>query len=166
MSPALTAILLVLGQTLVAQAEPSPKVQYEQLLQEYSTVTGSFRAAETDDQRNRAVERTGDLPQKFVALADKFPDDPVALQSLRQAVQAVNAVDTLAQQAWELNRESFPPGAPAVTAAFVGSPNGHSSGGGGPSGMRPSRPCFAYWDKGLGRWELRTSRRSRIVLPA
>jgi hypothetical protein len=114
---ALATILLTLGQTLATMQEnPEPTVQYDKLLKAYSTAAGSFRAAQTDLERKQAVARTAELPQRFVALAEKYRYDPVALLALRQAVQAVNAVDSLTQQAWEINREAFPAGSSSDSA--------------------------------------------------
>jgi hypothetical protein len=93
-----------------AQDQPEPAAQYQELLKAYSTAAGSFRAATTDVERKQAVERTAEFPQKFIELADKHRTDPVALLALRQAVQAVNSLDSLTQQAWEMNREAFPDG--------------------------------------------------------
>ena len=115
-APLVMALVAIGVATAAAQDPPSPTAQYEELLKAYSTAAGSFRAAETDLERKQAVEWTAELPRKFVALADKYRDDPVALLALRQAVQAVNAVDSLTQQAWEMNRESFPEGSSSESA--------------------------------------------------
>jgi hypothetical protein len=76
----------------------------------YNTAAGAFRKATTDEERNAAVKGLDEFPKKFLDLADANPSDAIALQALRQAVQAVNSVDSLAQHAWEMNRRAFPAG--------------------------------------------------------
>ena len=88
----------------------TPAEQYRDLLKAYNTAGGLFRAAKTDEQRKTAVERLGEFPGQFLDLADRNPTDPVALTAMRQAVQAVISVDSLAQQAAEMNRTAFPTG--------------------------------------------------------
>ena len=43
-------------------------------------------------------------------LAEKNPKDPIALEALLQVVRVVNAVDSLIQVAWEMNKTAFPAG--------------------------------------------------------
>lgn len=107
----LASVLLAFGVASVAAHDQlESAVQYQEFLKEYSIVGREFRAAKTDLQRKEAVERFAEFPQKFIELADKHRDDPVALLALRQAIQAVISVDSLTQQAWEMNREEFPAG--------------------------------------------------------
>jgi len=101
-------------------AEPeAPAAQYQELLKEYSPVSGAFRAAATDLQRKQAVEQFAEFPQKFIDLADKHRDDPVALPALRQAIQAVISVDSQTQYCWEMNREEFPVGSPSDSSSRI-----------------------------------------------
>ena len=120
MKSPLAIVLLVLSVTSAAvQDQPEPSAQYQELLKAYSTASRAFRAAETDLQRKQAVEQFDEYPQKFLDLADKYPADSVALLALRQAVQAVISVDSLAQQAWEMNREAFPVGSPSDSSSRI-----------------------------------------------
>ena len=69
-----------------------------------------MRKAKTDRQRKAAVARIGTYPPKFVELAEQFPNDPIALVALRQAVQSLCTTDSAAQITWETNRSDFPAG--------------------------------------------------------
>jgi hypothetical protein len=88
----------------------TPAEQYKALLREYRPASGGMRKAKTDLERRVAVERLATYPQKFVKLAEKNPKDPITLEVLKQAVQAVASTDSAAQIAWETNRSDFPAG--------------------------------------------------------
>ncbi len=88
----------------------TPAEQYAALLREYRPASGGIRKAKTDPQRKAAVERLGTFPPKFLELAEKHPNDPIALVAIKQAVQAVGSTDSAAQIAWETNRSDFPAG--------------------------------------------------------
>jgi len=103
-----------------SQTDPgTPAEQFAALLREYGATSGAFRKASTDRQRKSAVERLDEFPQQFLDLADRNPADPVALKALRQAIQAVISVDSLAQQAWETNRDAFPTGSQSDSASRI-----------------------------------------------
>lgn len=110
------AILAWSATLAAAQDSPEPAARYEQLMKEYTTASGAFRAAEADEQRKAAVERFASFSDKFIDLADKHGDDPVALKALRQAVQAVISLDSQYQMCWEMNREAFPAVVPSDSA--------------------------------------------------
>jgi hypothetical protein len=115
MRPLLIAIsVLSWGQPFVAEAgqsEPSKANQeYSAIFKAYSSVSGGLRDAKTDAERKAAVERLGAFASKFVDLAAKHPQDPIALTALRQAVQIVGSTDSGALQAWEMNTSDFPTG--------------------------------------------------------
>ncbi len=94
-----------------AQDDPgTPKQQYSALMKEYNPASGALRKAMTDLDRKAAVERLATFASRFIALAEKHPDDPVALTALKQAVQAVGSTDSAAQITWETNRSDFPAG--------------------------------------------------------
>jgi hypothetical protein len=115
MKPILAAILMLplslstsAGE---AQDKPTtPKQQYAALLKKYGPVSGALRKASSDLERKAAVERLAEFSSKFIGLAEKYPDDPVALTALRQAVQAVGSTDSATQITWETNRSEFPAG--------------------------------------------------------
>jgi len=96
----------------------TPAEQYRKHLKAYGAAT-AFRKAKTDQQRKMAVEQLDEFPQKFLDLADGSPADPVALKALRQAIQAVISVDSLAQQSWEMNRGEFPTGSQGDSASRI-----------------------------------------------
>ena len=94
-----------------SQAAPgTPAEQYAALLKEYGPISRGMRDAKTDAQRKVAVERLSKFPSKFIDLAELHSKDPIALQSLRQAVQALGTTDSAAQITWETNRSEFPRG--------------------------------------------------------
>ncbi len=97
----------------------TPAQQYREHLKAYGAASGAFRKAKTDQQRKIAVERLDEFPQKFLDLADRNPADPVALQALRQAIQAVISVDSLAQQSSDMNRDAFPTGSRGDSASRI-----------------------------------------------
>ncbi|MFT5526741.1 MAG: hypothetical protein ACI9G1_003111 [Pirellulaceae bacterium] len=84
--------------------------QYATLLREYRPISVGMREAKTDLQRKAAVENLGKFPIRFVQLAKKHADDPIALVILRQAIQIANSTDSAAQIAWETNSSDFPRG--------------------------------------------------------
>lgn len=84
--------------------------RYSTIFKEYSRVSGDLRGAKTDLERKAAVERASAFSSKFIELAAKHPDDPVALTALRQAVQIVVSTDSAAQTVWEINESEFPVG--------------------------------------------------------
>ena len=121
MKPPLAALLVVGISLTVTAAEDqrTPAEQYREHLKAYSDVSREFRKAKTDQQRKMAVEQLDEFPQKFLDLADRNPADPIALTALRQAVQAVISVDSLAQQSWEMNRDAFPAGSQGDSAGRI-----------------------------------------------
>jgi hypothetical protein len=114
---ALLPVMSLLVSTIAA--EPTPAEQFRELQKAYNAVSGEFRKAETDQQRKAAVEHLDGFPGKFLELADGNPTDPVALKALRQAVQAVISVDSLAQHAREMNRDAFPAGSQGDSAGRI-----------------------------------------------
>src|SRR5262245_43729622 len=71
---------------------PSPAERYKALLKEYQTASGG--GVLTDEERMKFIGRVykhrNKLAEKFVALAEENPDDPIALDALIQAVWQVN----------------------------------------------------------------------------
>jgi len=88
----------------------TPRQQYTAIFKEYSPVSGGLRNATTDSDRKAAVERLAAFSSRFLDLAEKHPEDPIALTALRQAVQVVGSTDSAAQITWETNRADFPAG--------------------------------------------------------
>jgi len=113
-----TTAVLVMSLPIAVTADPgTPKQQYQAILKEYNPASGALRKAATDLERKAGVERLARFSSKFVELAAKHPDDPVALTALRQAVQAVGSTDSAAQISWETNRSDFPAGSTDDSAA-------------------------------------------------
>ncbi len=106
----LTTILLLAPSAPPATSapEPTPAQQYSALLKEYNPVSGGMRSAQTDQQRKTAAERIGAYPNRFIELAERHHQDPIALVALKQAVQALGTTDSAAQMTWEMNGEHFP----------------------------------------------------------
>jgi hypothetical protein len=78
-----------------ADEPAAPAEQYHALKREYDTAAAS-RVPLTDADRlrhiGRVYRRRSALAQKFVELAEKYPDDPIALDALIQAVWQVNTI--------------------------------------------------------------------------
>lgn len=101
----------------------TPAQEYSAIFKVYSTISGGMREAKTDLDRKAAVEELAPFALKFVDLAEKYPNDPIALKALRQACQVVGSTDSAAINAWEMNQSNFPAGnrddAPVRTVALV-----------------------------------------------
>jgi hypothetical protein len=117
---AISAIAMSLPIAVEARQNALPPTQqYAAILKEYNPASAGLRKAATDLERKAAVERLARFPSKFVELAAKHPDDPIALTALRQAVQAVGSTDSAAQVTWETNRADFPAGITDDSAARI-----------------------------------------------
>src|SRR5215831_18092661 len=85
-------LVLVLGLPGAAansgQDKPAtPAEQYQKLAKEFSDAGNAYYLkATTDNERNEALARLEKLPPRFLELAEKNPQDPVALDALVQAV--------------------------------------------------------------------------------
>ena len=71
---------------------PTPAEQYQALRKEYDRAPGSF--PQTDAERQKFVgniyKHHFEVAPKFLELAEKYPNDPIALDALTQAVWQVN----------------------------------------------------------------------------
>lgn len=97
----------------------TPAEQFAAILAEYGPASGGMRTATTDLERKECVERLGKFSLRFLELAEKFPNDPVALDALRQAVPADLSTDSAALNAWEMNSGDYPAGSPDGSAARI-----------------------------------------------
>src|SRR5262249_15774104 len=89
--------------------EPGTLAQeYERALKESGQVSPNFRDAKTDEERKKAVETTEQFARRFVKLVEKYPNDPLALEVLTQAVRALNSLDSAIQMSWQTNKTAFP----------------------------------------------------------
>lgn len=106
------ALAMVLPGTAIASQSDvkTPAQEYSAIFKEYSPVSGGLRGATTDSARKAAVEAMAPFASKFVDLAEKYPNDPIALKALRQACQVVGSTDSAAINTWELNKSNFPAG--------------------------------------------------------
>lgn len=95
---------------LIATSSGAADAEYTALLKQYSTASGGIRTAKTDEERRLHVERLGNFPARFLALAEKHPKNPVALKAIRQAIQAIGSTDSASQIAWEMNHANIPVG--------------------------------------------------------
>jgi hypothetical protein len=92
-------LVLALGLSVVAPAQKSPDQpvapaeQYQALLKEYEAASSSGRAL-PDDERLQFVGRVyrlrNQLALKLVELAERFPEEPIAVDALLRAVWQVN----------------------------------------------------------------------------
>jgi hypothetical protein len=93
---------------------PTPAAQYEALRKEYDTTPGTG-APKSDEERLKfiglAFKHHSAVAHKFLELAEKHPDDPIALDALTRAVWQVNTTpwpfelvgeDTARARAFEL----------------------------------------------------------------
>src|SRR5262249_21660953 len=62
----------------------------------------------TDEERKQAVEATDKFARRFVMLAEKYPNDPLTIEVLTQAVRVMNGVDSAIQMSWVTNQTAFP----------------------------------------------------------
>tara|TARA_Y100000588_G_scaffold392656_1_gene505411 strand:+ start:1506 stop:2048 length:543 start_codon:yes stop_codon:yes gene_type:complete len=104
----IVSLFIVSSSGAATVAEPA--AEYNALLKQYSTASGGIRTAKTDDQRRLHVERLGKFPARFLALAEKHPENPVALKAIRQAIQAIGSMDSASHIAWEMNHANIPVG--------------------------------------------------------
>src|SRR5262249_9995342 len=108
----LLAVLGIAG--AVRSADPGAEApgtlaqEYQKVLKESGQVSPNFRDAKTDEERKKAVETTDQFARRFVKLAEKYPNDPFALEVLTQAVRAMNAQDSAIQMSWQTNKTAFP----------------------------------------------------------
>jgi hypothetical protein len=115
----LLALLVSLPMALQAdeQEAGTPQQQYSAIFSEYTKVSRGLRRATTDLGRKANVEEFGTYSSKFIELAAKHPEDPVALRALREAVQIVVSTDSAALRTWEINSSNYPTGSSDGSAA-------------------------------------------------
>jgi hypothetical protein len=87
--------LLLLTTFSVTAQPPTPAEQYKQLLKEANAGTGA-PFPNSDEERLKyvgdAYKHRHTIALKFLALAEKHPSDPIALDALLQAVWQVNTI--------------------------------------------------------------------------
>ena len=91
-----------------AQEPRSPAEEYKAIVKERDTGSPGFREATTDAERNDALNRGDRFALRFLEFAERNPKDPTAIDALVECIRALNAVDSLTQTAWEMNKSSFP----------------------------------------------------------
>ena len=108
----LLAVLSIAG--AVRSADPGAEApgtlaqEYQKVLKESGQISPNFRDAKTDEERKQAVEATDKFARRFVMLAEKYPNDPLTLEVLTQAVRVMNGVDSAIQMSWVTNQTAFP----------------------------------------------------------
>ena len=90
-----------------AEAPDTLTQEYQRALKE-SGQSPNFRAAKTDEERRKVVETMDEFARRFVKLAENYPNDPLTLEVVTQAVRVMNAVDSAIQMSWETNKTAFP----------------------------------------------------------
>src|SRR5262245_65147472 len=91
-----------------AEAPDTLAQEYQRALKESGQNSPNFRDAKTDEERKQAVEATGKFARRFVMLAEKYPNDPLTIEVLTQAVRVMNGVDSAIQMSWVTNQTAFP----------------------------------------------------------
>src|SRR5262245_6389196 len=84
-------LVLMLGLSVAALDEgkdksASPAEQYKALVKEFYEAANAHFKATTDKERNKAVARVDKLSPRLLELAEKNPDDPIAIDALVQVV--------------------------------------------------------------------------------
>src|SRR5215510_10890123 len=108
----LLAVLSIAG--AVRSADPGAEApgtlaqEDQKALKESGQISPNFRDARTDEERKQAVEATDKFARRFVMLAEKYPNDPLALEVVTQAVRLMNGVDSAIQMSWVTNQTAFP----------------------------------------------------------
>lgn len=97
--------LFALVATASSEEQPSLVQQYRQHIQDYNVVSLEIRRSKTVEERKAVARRFDEFAKKFLDLADKHPNDPIALTAIRSAVQAIVTTDSRA-----FNIADFHPG--------------------------------------------------------
>ena len=96
--------------------EASPEERYASVVRDYRPASVGFRNAKTDRERRKAIETYSTFSRRFLDVAEAFPDHPIALEALREAIQVINSTDSMALTTWELNTSEVPTGSPEEAA--------------------------------------------------
>jgi hypothetical protein len=91
-----------------AEAPDTLAQEYQRALKESGQNHPYFRDAKSDEERKQAVETSGKFARRFVTLAEKYPNDPLTLEVVTQAVRVMNAEDSAIQMSWVTNKTAFP----------------------------------------------------------
>src|ERR1043166_8584268 len=79
---------------LAQDKTPTPAEQYNALLKELQKASSPSSPINTDEDRTKFVGKVyklrNDYAVKFLALAEKYPNDTIAIESLMQATWGVN----------------------------------------------------------------------------
>jgi outer membrane protein assembly factor BamB len=75
-----------------ASLQGEPAQQYQALLKQRQDLPDELSKARTQAERQQVLARLASLPQHFLELAEKSPEDPVALPALTQTVEVVNGM--------------------------------------------------------------------------
>ena len=113
---ALFLFLFSLKATASSEEHPTPAQRYRQHLRDYNLLSGEIARSKTVEDRKAVARRFDEFANKFLDLADKHPEDPIALSAIRSAVQAIVTTDSRAH-----NIAEFHPG-----TYVVGSSDGSS----------------------------------------
>lgn len=88
-------IATVVGLSIGQDKPPTPAEQYKAMLKEYDRASSSGRVL-TDAERLKFIgevyKHRNELAVKFLELAEKNPNDPIALDALTRAVWQVNTI--------------------------------------------------------------------------
>jgi len=97
----LGTLVLLLGLSVAAAEDKpaTPAEQYKAIVKEFNEAAHSLHKATTDEERKKAADRVDPLPARLLALVEKNPKDPIALNAL---------VHILVQEIWLENNTSHP----------------------------------------------------------
>jgi len=86
-----------------SEEQPTPAEQYRQHRNDYNIVSREIRRSKTVEDRKAVARRFDEFAKKFLDIADKHPQDPIALSAIRSAVQAIVSTDSRAQNIAEFH---------------------------------------------------------------
>ena len=99
--------LFLLNATTLADEQPSPIQRYRQIIKEYNIVSREIRRSKTVEDRKIVARRFDQFAKQFLDIADKHSQEPIALTSIRSAVQSIVTTDSRAQNIAEFHPGTF-----------------------------------------------------------
>ncbi len=103
MKTLIALILFSLSATASAEEQPTPAQRYRQHIKDYNIVSREIRRSKTVEDRKAVARRFDEFSKKFLDIADEHHKDPIALTTIRSAVQAIISTDSRAQNIAEFH---------------------------------------------------------------
>lgn len=107
MTSALAGAVLLSGALRAEEAPSSLAERHALLRKEFHATSGQIRSARTGEERQDLVRKLVEFPARFVRLAEIAPGEPIALEILRDATQALGSTDSAALLTWETEPARF-----------------------------------------------------------